>query len=288
MYVSCAGLFAYSGISFAISRRMLEIAKTLVREGSITDLFAYRTCEFYHHYLKGHWEEQYAVDDDLVEQNLRYGQLWEVNNYLGLECDRRLRRGDFRAARRILAKLAEIDDVYGYGFARSNHDGMTAILLLEERDLKHALRAAEQYHEGRHEDALRVLGLGMIGKAQILLGERERGSASLAKAADIDARSGQVSPWHQSTYRVAQLLHDLTAFEEAVPGGRSASRRGWRRTGSRPTGWRGRSPGSSASGAARSAGGRRASRRASAWAPGRSSRAHLRRRGGDCPRTAGR
>jgi hypothetical protein len=99
MYVGCAGLFAYSGISFGISARMLEIAKSLVREGSVIDEFVYREVCFIHHYLRGSWDDEHAIDDALVDEDLRYGQLWDVTSYLGLECDRRLRRGDFATAR---------------------------------------------------------------------------------------------------------------------------------------------------------------------------------------------
>jgi tetratricopeptide (TPR) repeat protein len=237
MYVSCAGIFAYSGISFAISERMLDIARTLVREGSLTDQFAYRTMEFYHHYLKGNWDARFAVDPDLVERNLRLGQLWHVNNYIGLDCDQRLRKGDFEAARALLAKLVEINDVYGYSFAQSNHDGMTALLLLEERRLADALTAADHYQAGRHEDALRVFGLGTIAKVQILLGDRHGATGALAKAEEIVRRSGRVSPWHQSTYQVSRLLHDLAALEECLAHGdgsqarrlQSAARRSARR-----------------------------------------------------------
>src|SRR5262249_54850790 len=46
MYVSCAAIFAYSGKSFGISSRMLGVARTLIREGNVTDAFVYREAEF--------------------------------------------------------------------------------------------------------------------------------------------------------------------------------------------------------------------------------------------------
>ena len=225
MYVSCAGIFAYSGLSFTIAERMLEVAAGLIRAGSIQDSFVYRAMCFTCHYLQGHWDEKYAIADDLVEQALRYGQVWDVTLYLGLDCDRRLRQGDFAAARRLLAKLIAIKEEYGYIYAGSNHDGTHAILSLEERKLADALRESERHCEVSQEGTLKVMSLGMIAKARVLLGDRAGAAASLARAADTSKRAGVVSPWHQSPYVVAQVLFDLTALEDCA---QRADRSGWR------------------------------------------------------------
>src|SRR5262249_21302557 len=224
MYVSCAGIFAYSGISFAISERMLGVAKALVRPGNIRDLFVYRTMEFTFHYLRGDWDEEHVIDDDLVEQALRYGQVWDVTLYLGIECDRRVRRGDFAAAQRLLDKLADIKDTYGYAYAGSNCNGMRVILLLEERQLEDALRATEQHYAARHEGTLKVMTLGMSAQIRVFLGDREGAAAALSRAADTIKRAGVVSPWHQCGYHVAQLLFDVTALETCAQRG---DRAGW-------------------------------------------------------------
>ena len=225
MYVSCGAIFAYSGISFALSERMLRIARTLIREGNFMDLFIYREAEFVYHYLLGNWADEYLIENELVEQNLRYGQVWDVSNYLGLECDRRLRHGDFAGARRILARLADINDAYGYAFAGVTRDGMLAILLLEERNLAKALSEAESYCAARHEDALKVFALGLIAKAAVLLGDRARAAPALVRAEDIVKRSPVIPTWHRSSYLVARLLFDLTALEEAAERG---DREQWR------------------------------------------------------------
>src|SRR5262249_42724550 len=151
------------------------------------------------HYLQGHWDDAHSIADELVEQALRYGEVLDVTNYLGLDSDRRLRRGDFDGARRILDKLAEINDAYGYGFAGTSHDGYLMLLLLEERNLGKALRVAESYAAGRHEYAIQVFALSVIAKLHLLGGEREKAAAMLTRAEEIAAQSSLLSPWHQST-----------------------------------------------------------------------------------------
>src|SRR5262249_6322434 len=132
-YASFATMFSYSGLSFAVTRRALAIAKGLIRPDSVRDKFTCAAMEFIHHYLLGDWGDGFVVDDRLVEEALRCGQWWDVNTYLGLYCDRRLRQGDFAGARVLLARLDDMDGSYGYTFAGAYRDGPTALLLLEGR-----------------------------------------------------------------------------------------------------------------------------------------------------------
>jgi class 3 adenylate cyclase/tetratricopeptide (TPR) repeat protein len=232
MYASFATMFCYSGVSFAVSKRALAIAKGLIRPGNVRDVFTCASMEFIHHYLRGDWDDVHVIDDGLVEEALRYGQLWDVNTYVGLFCDQRLRQGDFAAAHELLVRLADMSDNYGYTFAEGNHDGMTALCLLEERKLGDALRAADKYYGDRHEDALRVFGLGLRAKTQVLLGDCEAADATLATAEKITSRSIEIPPWHLSAYAVARLRNDVVALEHAARGAGvspSLARRGRRR-----------------------------------------------------------
>jgi class 3 adenylate cyclase/tetratricopeptide (TPR) repeat protein len=215
MVASAATVFCYSGLSFAVSARALDIARRLIRPGNVRDTFTVASMDFIHHYLLGDWNDAHVIDGELVEEAIRHGQLWDVNTYLGLHCDRLLRQGDFPRARALLDRLHELDSAFGYTFAGANRDGMTALVLTEERRLDEALAAIDVYTEGRHEDALRVLGLGTRAKIQILSGDSRGAATSLAAAEKITTRSREVPPWHLSAYAAARLRCDLAALDEA-------------------------------------------------------------------------
>ena len=227
MYASFATMFCYSGLSFAVSRRALAIAKGLIRPGNVRDVFTCASMDFIHHYLLGDWRDAFVIDEGLVEEALRCGQLWDVSTYLGLDCDRRLRQGDFAGARALLAQLDDMNDSYGYTFAGAYHDGTTALLLLEERRLAEASAAAEEYTAMRHEDALRVFGLGTYAKAQLLLGRRGAAERSLTAAERITSRSIEIPPWHLSAYAAARLRHQVAVLEEAGADGGPTTRLAW-------------------------------------------------------------
>jgi hypothetical protein len=214
---SGAGMFCYSAVSFAVGRRILAIAKQLRRAGSVKDAFACASMEFICHYLEGDWSDRHDVDESLVEDAIRHGQLFDVNNYLGLLCDRAVRQGHFASARNVLARLGDIHDVYGYPFAGANRDGMTALLLLEERQLDEALAAVDRYHMARHEDLMKVLGLGTRAKVQVLLADLEGAAATLAAAEKITSRSRSIPPWHLSAHAAARLRYHLASLTAHGP-----------------------------------------------------------------------
>jgi hypothetical protein len=172
-------------------------------------------------FLRGDWDDRHAIDDRLVEESLQQGLLWDVNTYLGLNCERKIRQGRFDAARADIAKLIEIGDVYAYDFARSNQHAMTAFLHLEQRHLTAALEAVNVYYETRHEDVLNLLALGVRAKIEILRGELEVAAETLAQAAALRRRLGPVAPFHLSAYVMSRFLLAVTALEGAPRASRS-------------------------------------------------------------------
>ena len=209
MYATTSGLFAFAAISFDVSRRFLAVSEQAIRPNDVRDRFSYGTFRLVNGLLTGDWRDEIAIAPELVEEALKGGQLWDVNTYLGLNCSRLFRRGDFEAARTQLEKLAEMRDSYGYDFASSNYDGTLAMLLAEERSLDEGMDVVDRYYATRHEPALRVLALGTKAKIQLLAGDVDGAEASLARADEIVARTGTIAPWHLGNHAVARLRCDL-------------------------------------------------------------------------------
>src|SRR5436309_13761557 len=83
-YAGFAVLFAYSGLSFRLSRRVLEASRSLLRADHAQDVFVFRSMRFVHDFLECRWDEDRAIVEALVTQGWRYGQLWECNVSLGV------------------------------------------------------------------------------------------------------------------------------------------------------------------------------------------------------------
>ena len=215
MYTAVAAMFGWSGLPFTVSKRFLEIARRLIRQGNVRDDFAYRSFSFVLHYLEGDWSDMHTVPEELVEQALHYGQFWDVNTYRGLNCERLIHQGDFAGARHEIERIRQLADDYGYEFARSNEYAMPALLLLQQRQLPGALAVVERYYAERHEELLNLFALGTKAKIQLCAGD-PAAVATLAHAEELHRRLTLVPYYHRSTLLQSRLMFDVAALEHSV------------------------------------------------------------------------
>lgn len=215
VYSAGAALFAWSGLSFRIARRMSRAGSELVR--TVPDAVIHGTMRFVALYLEGDWAEANTLPESLVDNGLRYGAFWEVNTYLGMHCECRIQQGRLVEAAAVIRRIAEIGERYGYGFSSTNVHAMRMFLLLQAGQLDLALAEASRYYDVCNEEALNLLALAT--RARILLAAGDRAAAATALAnAEILARvlGRQAAPYHLAPLRLARLEHDILELEDAI------------------------------------------------------------------------
>ncbi len=225
-YAGAAALFAFGGISFDVSRRFSDLARTLV-DGASPDEYVYeRAMHFAHRVLHGDWSEAHEIAPERIAESVRNGQLWGPTTYLGLLAEKRIHRGDLAGARESLAEIDRIWDLFQYDLAKTNHYYIGTLLPLEEEDWAAAIDAATAYYDENPEDLLHILALGAKAKAQTHLGDLDAAEETLAHAAEVVARSSPVPPFHVSSYHRSRFLLDVARLADAVDAG-GASREKW-------------------------------------------------------------
>lgn len=229
MYGGAVAIFSYGGVSFALGLRFLELARQVIEASDDRDLYLYyRVVNFVHHFLSGDWSAEHEIDDALLDENLRAGRLWEVTTYLGLYAEKCIRRGRFAEALERMGRIDRIWENYEYDLAKTNHYWLPTCLLLEQRRLPEALRAADDYYDENPEDLLHLLALSSKAEVLLLMNSREDAEESLERASKIVARSGPAIPFHLASYLNSQLLRDVSGLDETVGDGRSL-RAAWKR-----------------------------------------------------------
>lgn len=215
-YAGGAILFAFSGVSYSVSRKFIDAAQALIREDRVGDLLTYRLMKFMCDYFEGRWDDPSGVDDELIVRTLRSGQVWDVDTFLGIDAEKAIDQGRFADAERRLERIAEIVGAYGYDYARSNQHALTTFLALARRRLDDALAAAQRYYDERPEDLLNLIALGTKAKVEILQGHRAAATQTLAVAESLLARLDLPPPFHAGAYRTSRLLLDLLELEDAI------------------------------------------------------------------------
>jgi hypothetical protein len=233
-YAGSVGIFSYGGVSFGIGRRFLAQAEPLL-EGrpDAPDYLYYRCMRFIHHFLEGDWSEAHEVPDDVLDEHVRAGHLWEAAAYLGLLGEKRIRCGDFAGFQQVLRRNDELADGFGYQDARLGGMGDQVYLLLEQGRFDEAVAAADAYYEESPQALLHVLALGARAEAQVRAGALEEAARTLARGEAVLAAMGlgQAIPYHASFFHTAKYLFDVATLE-----GSTAPRSNLRRSRSRALG----------------------------------------------------
>jgi class 3 adenylate cyclase/tetratricopeptide (TPR) repeat protein len=210
------GIFTFAGISPRLGRRVLALADARVAAGHVGEMRLYHAfMHFIHHFLVGDWSPEHTIDDALIEEGLRLGQLWEVGMSLDLDCEWSLARGDFARAERRIEQLREVADVYANQHTRVTAFSLGAFLAMEHDRLADAAAEIERY-----QDAVDTPGLLLVGhatRARILArqGRLEEAKGELEKARPLQRQAGRMMPFHESFPAVARFEVDVTSLGAA-------------------------------------------------------------------------
>jgi hypothetical protein len=208
-FAASGAFFAWAGLSFPIAKRFLDVAEEAAQTRPPVDQFLSQAMAFVYHFHIGNWGPENDIDDEMLREGLRHGMLWDADVYLGMRCEREIRQGRFESAERIIGQVAELNDEWGYSFARSNELANAAYLAVERRDLDTALTSLEQWYDSRQEETLHLIALSARAKVETLKGDLSGAETSLGSAAKIIADDTNVMPY----YRV---VHDSAALRLAV------------------------------------------------------------------------
>jgi class 3 adenylate cyclase/tetratricopeptide (TPR) repeat protein len=232
MLAGMVGPLAWGGLSFSLSKRILELAEPLVDHEDEAEFFFYQVMRFTHHHQQGGWRDEYEIDAERVDAALRLGQLWDATNYLLLLGEKRVGQGRFSEAAGVAQELEKIGDLFQYDLARSSHRYVQLLLQIERGELAAALRTADAYYTEHQEKLLNLVALGNRAKVELLGGDKQAARATLAKSDQILSTERFVPPFYRLPHWRSHLLLDVLELRDArvdhrvrVPPTRRAARR---------------------------------------------------------------
>ena len=83
---------------------------------------------FVHHVLQGEWGAEHDIPDEVVDEAIERGLLWDVLTYLGLHTERAIGKGEFEFARERIELVRNLWERFGHDLGRSTVHALTTYL----------------------------------------------------------------------------------------------------------------------------------------------------------------
>jgi class 3 adenylate cyclase/tetratricopeptide (TPR) repeat protein len=219
MWMSGSGLFSWTGISFKLSKKIIEYAKDAIDKNDNKQIFYYELFELLYKSSIGNWFNVKEYDENLVDFNLRIGESWHVSTYLVFHGLIKIYQGAFREAEAIIRKLSEIWESYGNENAKKYQYPLKLLCLMVFQKFDDAQNEAErgisfQIQTGREEGNLFNLGYKAIN--QIYQKDISGAKESLLQAKAFVSKQAFVPPIYISSYLLGQFFLDLYLLEQAI------------------------------------------------------------------------
>jgi class 3 adenylate cyclase/tetratricopeptide (TPR) repeat protein len=221
LFVSASNLFSFTGISFGLSRKILEFVKDEVDRNDVKSFTVYDFSETLHNYLEGNWKTVEEYDVDLVNKNLNMGETYWASQHVFWHACPKLFQGYLDISKLLVDKLNDISEIYENDLSIMLKYLLNTSLLTERRKLHSALIESE-----KGIDFVQKMGQGQPlihlfaynARIHILMGNIEEAQKSLEHANEI---TGEVStvPWQRSSFFRGQLEYDLYLLKESMRNG---------------------------------------------------------------------
>jgi tetratricopeptide (TPR) repeat protein len=214
-------LFSFTGLSFSIGRRILDYAKSLLAPDDAKQRIVYDLMDTQHHFLKGQWKEIADCNEDLVNRNLKIGEMFYVSQDYYWHGLPKIYQGHFDAVRLIVMKLREIAEAYDNNIYRLLKYLLNINLLIECRRMKEATAEVNRGIDLVQKNSMSLSELTMHSlKALIhlLMKETEQAGKSLDQASRIRAEVKAV-PMQLSFFYRSQFEYYLRLLEDSLGNG---------------------------------------------------------------------
>lgn len=229
IFVTSSALFAYSGISFALSRKVLDAVRKSVNGETINHIM-YEICETVHLFLGGKWKALKDYDDKLVDRICRMGEIYFASQYLFWHALGNTCQGSFDKARGIVNRLHDLYEVYGNGLSEVFKYEVNARMLIETGKFEDAMMECEKgIAFGQKAHSAFWWGFYTFQAwIHIMTGATQKAQECLGQADRIRLQT-ETAPFQVSYYFKIQLEFDLQRFKESIEGGNRAEAYGLQR-----------------------------------------------------------
>jgi class 3 adenylate cyclase/tetratricopeptide (TPR) repeat protein len=221
IFIGASALFSFTGISFGLSRKILDSARRRVGGEDAKIIIWNDLLNTIHNYLKGNWQAINGYSDELVNKSLESGEIYDAVQHMywhGFVC---IYQGAFDITESIVNKLNEIYEIYEHDLSKYWKHELNTNLLIERRQLNAALNEVNTGIEfGEAADNYHLLEMyACQAWIHTLLGNMETAELALKQADKLKSEADAPVPFQLSSYCRSQLEFELYRLGQSVQDG---------------------------------------------------------------------
>jgi tetratricopeptide (TPR) repeat protein len=190
-FCSLSSLFSYGGISFRISRKILNVVEKKINKNDVYSKLVYEFIVFVHSFYSGDLEIAKEYDDDLVNQNLKTLDIM-ASAYVLYHFNTKIEQGRYADAKNLTDKLYDIGNVYEHEYSMVIKYYTNSHLLKKYRKLSEALIEVNKGIKfvSKTNFTLFLFGLYLLkARIQIMIGDFQEAGITIQYANEIKSES---------------------------------------------------------------------------------------------------
>ena len=221
LFVSSSALFAFTGLSFKIARKVLDYGAPRLDSNNAKQIITYNLLDTQHLFLKGEWNKISEYDQDLVKKMLRIGEVWDAAQHYYWHGLPKIFQGNFDDARLMITKLNELAEVYHNNIYRLLKYLLNIYLLIECREIQEARAEVDRGIDLVKSEnwPLSILNIySLKASIDLLRNEMEQAEESLDVANQIRMKM-RVAPLQLCAFYRSQFEYNLRHLEHSLEDG---------------------------------------------------------------------
>lgn len=214
-------LFSYPGISFTLSRKVLESVKEKMDIKDRRSVLVYKASDIILDSTSGSWPEEIELDDDLICWNLGVGEFLYTTIYIEWKAYLYIARANLNAAQKAIHKISDIGETYNNELAKVVKFVCNTHLLLKFRKIQDTVVEVDKGIMFTSKSGLKVWLINLYAvkaRIQTILGDISGAEDSVGRAEKISSDMEAV-PQNLGEYALSKFCLDLYLLEESLEKG---------------------------------------------------------------------
>jgi tetratricopeptide (TPR) repeat protein len=223
LLASMSNGFSWPGISFRISRKLLEFPKEKIDKDDLKSMSYYDLGASVLSFVNGDWDTIRWRNDNEVNQLLNAGEFLNTSVCLLLQGWIKIDQGHFDEAEKIVDKLAEIGELYDNDYSRAYQHELNVKLQMKRRRFQQALQGVTEGIDFISKTAMKVyirFFYTMKARMQIMLGDIKGAKVAFSLGKEYGSEVMAV-PYYRSCLLICESILGLHELEASIESGKA-------------------------------------------------------------------